>query len=721
MLTGVERMRKILPILIVGILLLSGVSIAAGSIEKTEYKEINLTFSKPEIKEQNNYITISIKEANSHLMKQNMPMLPSYTKTMIFPFGTKIKNVICTPENIEEKTITKEIMITPKPALAGKIIKTKSEETTNYKIYPENWYEYNVYSGLHGNVRSVFVNINIHPVKYNKQTKTIKWANKVEVKIEYTLPEPQPTPTDEKYNLVIISEDKYSNNLQNLVTHKTIRGISTKLVTLSEIYTGTYFPPQGRDHQENIKYFIKDAIEKWETSNIMLVGRNVPTRDVHVLVNDEDDEVFVSDLYYADIYDGKGHFASWDTNYNDVFGEISWGVTDDKLDLHPDVHLARIPCINQNELDNFVNKIINYENSYAYTQSWFGEIITVGGDSFTTDENGILEGEYVNDKVIDIMQGFIPTRIWASQGSLTTKATLTNALNSGAGFVDFSGHGNTYVWATHPYKNPSVWLPLPYGWLSTDTLGLSNREELPIIVTGACSVGKFNKDSNCYCYAWLKNRDGGGIASFGATGLGWAYIGEYVTYALIEKMTLEVFKAYKNGAITLGEMWSRALNSYIQDPGLQDEGDYKTVLEWECFGDPTLQIAEESQTPSTPERPNGPTSGETYEEYTYTTTSTDPDGDELYYLFDWGDGTYSGWIGPYTSGNTISVTNTWFTEGTYEIKVKAKDIHGTQSDWSEPLSVTMPRSKAVNHYTLLEKIWEQFPNIFPILKQLLKK
>jgi len=712
-------MKKILALLIVGVLLLSGGAIAADSIEKAQYKKINLTFSKPEINEQNNHIIISIKEANSHLMKQNRPLLPSYTKTLIFPFGTKIKSIICEPKNIEQKTITKEILSAPKPVVVGKTLTTNSEETTNYLVYPTRWYKYDVYSGLYGSVRSVFVNIHIYPIKYHKQTKTIEWANKVELKIKYLPPEPQPTMTYENYDLVIISEDKYSSTLQSLVTHKIDRGISTKLVTLGEIYNGIYFPTQGRDKQENIKYFIKDAIENWGTSNILLVGRNVPTRDVHVVVNEEDDEIFISDLYYADIYDEKGNFASWDTNYNDVFAEISWGLTDDKLDLHPDVHLARIPCNNQKELDTIINKIIKYESSKAYAQNWFGEIITAGGDSFPGDENEILEGEYVNDKVIDIMQGFIPNRIWASYDLLTTKGPLSNALNAGAGFVDFSGHGNTNIWSTHPYKSPAIWIPLPYGWLSSDTLGLSNGDKLPIVVTGACSVGKFNKDAHCYCYVWLENNNGGGIASFGATGLGWAYMGEYVTYALIERMTLEVFRAYKNGATTLGEMWTNGINNYIRGPGLDDEANYKTVLEWECFGDPTLAISEESQKPSTPARPNGPTDGETYEEYTYTTTSTDPDGDVLYYLFDWGDGTYSGWIGPYTSGNTISVTNTWFTEGTYEIKVKAKDIHGKQSEWSESLTISMPRNKAINHHKILEKIWERFPNIFPLLKQII--
>jgi len=46
--------------------------------------------------------------------------------------------------------------------------------------------------------------------------------------------------------------------------------------------------------------------------------------------------------------------------------------------------------------------------------------------------------------------------------------------------------------------------------------------------------------------------------------------------------------------------------------------------------------------------------------------------------------------------NLIGVSHTWEKRGSYEIKVKAKDVNGAESQWSDPLSVTMPRSKVSN-------------------------
>jgi len=55
--------------------------------------------------------------------------------------------------------------------------------------------------------------------------------------------------------------------------------------------------------------------------------------------------------------------------------------------------------------------------------------------------------------------------------------------------------------------------------------------------------------------------------------------------------------------------------------------------------------------------------------------------------FDWGDGTNSRWLGPYNSDETVQASHKWIGLGSYNIKVKAKDIHQIQSEWSEPVSV----------------------------------
>lgn len=65
----------------------------------------------------------------------------------------------------------------------------------------------------------------------------------------------------------------------------------------------------------------------------------------------------------------------------------------------------------------------------------------------------------------------------------------------------------------------------------------------------------------------------------------------------------------------------------------------------------------------------------------YNFTTIDPDGDNVSYFIDWGDGTNSSWIGPYSSGATVTQSHTWTTKGIYIIEAKAEDIYGYESDW----------------------------------------
>ena len=168
---------------------------------------------------------------------------------------------------------------------------------------------------------------------------------------------------NEEYKYVIISPNEFSGTLNNFVDYKNNRNISTKLVTLSEVYSGSYFPVNGRDDAEKIKYFIKNAYDNWGTQYVLFVGGDdyFPTREVHIYVdyNEGDDEVFISDLYFVDLYNSDDEFVSWDSNGNNVFGEYDWGSPpkNDEFDLFPDVCLGRL----------VVQKLIS-----SYRKAWFG-------------------------------------------------------------------------------------------------------------------------------------------------------------------------------------------------------------------------------------------------------------------------------------------------------------------------------------------------------------
>jgi hypothetical protein len=114
----------------------------------------------------------------------------------------------------------------------------------------------------------------------------------------------------------------------------------------------------------------------------------------------------------------------------------------------------------------------------------------------------------------------------------------------------------------------------------------------------------------------------------------------------------------------------------------------------------------------------GPTNGKYNVDYNFTFTSTDPDGDNVYYWVEWGDGCPSaGWFGPYPSGQTITVSHT-FPRGTWTISCEAKDIYNATSDWGT-LTVTMPLALQMPAHGLLAWLFARFPHSFPILRSLL--
>jgi len=125
----------------------------------------------------------------------------------------------------------------------------------------------------------------------------------------------------------------------------------------------------------------------------------------------------------------------------------------------------------------------------------------------------------------------------------------------------------------------------------------------------------------------------------------------------------------------------------------------------------------ENSAPNKPVKPSGEINGNINVEYTYSSITIDYDDDQIFYNWSWGDGTYSGWLGPFNSNITVNAKHTWTTKGTYQIKVKAKDTFSAESEWSDPLSVTMPRTVGLRSFLL--ELLEQYPYMFPILRHLL--
>jgi len=139
-----------------------------------------------------------------------------------------------------------------------------------------------------------------------------------------------------------------------------------------------------------------------------------------------------------------------------------------------------------------------------------------------------------------------------------------------------------------------------------------------------------------------------------------------------------------------------------------------------CIILPEVEQGQPSTPPTKPSKPKGPRLIKVDTYHTFSSSSTDPDDDQMYILFDWGDGISSGWLGPYDSGVKVNAIHKWSEKGTFQIRTKAKDINGTQSEWSDPISVILPRNRAnSNYFNLLLWFLERFPVLERLLKNLL--
>ena len=56
-------------------------------------------------------------------------------------------------------------------------------------------------------------------------------------------------------------------------------------------------------------------------------------------------------------------------------------------------------------------------------------------------------------------------------------------------------------------------------------------------------------------------------------------------------------------------------------------------------------------------------------------------------------------------------------KGTYAIKAKAKDINGSQSEWSDPIEINVPRNTNAKSLLIL-RIFKLFPFLNFLLKLL---
>lgn len=108
------------------------------------------------------------------------------------------------------------------------------------------------------------------------------------------------------------------------------------------------------------------------------------------------------------------------------------------------------------------------------------------------------------------------------------------------------------------------------------------------------------------------------------------------------------------------------------------------------WSDPTIVTIDmpANTSPGIPALPTGPYDGYTGQDYTFSTSAIDSDGDYVKFIFYWGDASTSE-TGLVPSGSAAGLAHSWSKPGTYSVRAMAIDSRSSSSSWSESKYITV--------------------------------
>ena len=188
-------MNKIMPILVIGIFILSGFGAVAlhNTHEDIQVKKTDsFPLSVPVISKHMEYSSVELTGATSYIMEPGKPVLPKVTKVYVLPFASTIKDVSVEFSEIQTQILSHEIRPASEPIIDGEYtigtIEKSKEIYTSSELYPETSFTYTTSTGLLGEEHVVFLAIQCYPVRYSPKQNTVYYSEKAEINVLYEKP-----------------------------------------------------------------------------------------------------------------------------------------------------------------------------------------------------------------------------------------------------------------------------------------------------------------------------------------------------------------------------------------------------------------------------------------------------------------------------------------------------------------------------------------------------
>ena len=536
---------------------------------------------------------------------------------------------------------------------------------------------------------------------------------------------------DDDYDYIIITTEYNSldywdttssipYNWESLMDkHESDDGLSCTLVTVEDIEDCSDYEnsnPIFNDDKAHIREFCKDAYQDWGTEYVLIGGDDesnwIPAREMDTIYEGNID----SDIYWSNL----------DNNFNDD-EDGYWGEEgDDGFDLYTEVFIGRVTCDEPQDVSNWLTKSFYYadsiEDTYLDNTGFYG-----GDTGWQCQGDDFMD--YSAIKGTDDWLGPDPHH----DGPFPTWAGFQWGFETWNDEYPDNQYELAHNWTAEP-PNPG-WQGGSQSAAITGFKTAINNDEITIIsgIAHANSVMSldvystsweadyhntkpfFIHDYGCHCGDMDAADDGVlhsmlfhddtelAFAAVYNTCYGWGNL--YCTNSS-SAFQVKEFWAYfldmDNKSIDFSNWQLGRGHGFSKDrmaPTIgwdYQSGTWRAIIQG-CllFGDPAQQLKtpHPSEKPFKPDAPDGPDEWIQDVECAFSAVTTDPEGEGIYYLFDWDDGNFSEWLGPYPSGQTVETENSWPDLGDYEIRVKAKDIWGVVSDWSDPAILSIVKNK----------------------------
>ena len=640
----------------------------------------------------------------------------------------------------------------PFPSEPGKLVGSGTLRKYSYvliSIYP---FRYHPKSGRLFYYDSAQITIN-YDLSSSVDLEKMKWDNIADQKaselfVNYNqikdLYEPQgihPLSRKDTYNYLIITTHSLYDTIasSDFISWKNMLGYNVRIVNVtdSEI-TGQY----GIDLAEKIRNFLRTYYIDWGIEYVLIVGdyKTVPMRYCFPDSSNHQNTAGTpggaggevpTDYYYADL--SSSDDDSWDYDGDGFHGEY----THDKPDFLAEVYVGRIPINDPARILYTFEKTVTFEED---TDSWKNHALHPGAFFYFTDELGsgvpAMDGATCCAYIENDFMGNWTVSHYSEQEGLEKSIYPWNPLSHAAFTGDWrTGQYSIVNWGAHGWTDliaRKVWfsddgdnIPEAHeiSWPTLLSTSSNLDDDFPSIVTAiSCYVGypEPNNWGNMGIDLLTKPSYGAsvGVISSARTPYG---ISDWPTTPGASYSIIYEFNRYLiNNSENVGEALFNSKGYCNINYDWYGWVEYNDLYTFNLFGDPSLirEGIDVGERPNKPSTPSGPSSGKIGEEYTYSSRTTDPDNDQIYYMFYWGDGTNTSWIGPYESGETCEASHIWIEEGIFEIKTKAKDTNDLLSDISDPLEFTISRNKVAEN-SLFLKILDRLSYLFPILRYFL--